>query len=226
MDNIARGFLGETLYTVKILTREQVPQLRKLQSEVIAALPDANTLQPLSDEEFSYILTGHGLMIGVFVADELIAFRALLEPMIDDEHLGRDCGIPEQKLPRVLYQEISNVSPRYRGYGLQKTMAQIIMKQIDLSRFDYICATVKPLNIPSLKDKFAQGMVVAGLKEKYGNKLRYIFYKELNGEKPTFTEARLLLMSDITGQQQLLKKGFVGTDMFEQNEQWYVTYRK
>ncbi|WP_102693246.1 N-acetyltransferase [Rummeliibacillus pycnus] len=226
MDNIAQGFLGETLYTVKILTREQVPQLRKLQSEVIAALPDANTLQPLSDEEFSYILTGHGLMIGVFVADELIAFRALLEPMIDDEHLGRDCGIPEQKLPRVLYQEISNVSPRYRGYGLQKTMAQIIMKQIDLSRFDYICATVKPLNIPSLKDKFAQGMVVAGLKEKYGNKLRYIFYKELNGEKPTFTEARLLLMSDITGQQQLLKKGFVGTDMFEQNEQWYVTYRK
>lgn len=226
MDNIAQGFLGETLYTVKILTREQVPQLRKLQSEVIAALPDANTLQPLSDEEFSYILTGHGLMIGVFVADELIAFRALLEPMIDDEHLGRDCGIPEPKLPRVLYQEISNVSPRYRGYGLQKTMAQIIMKQIDLSRFDYICATVKPLNIPSLKDKFAQGMVVAGLKEKYGNKLRYIFYKELNGEKPTFTEARLLLMSDITGQQQLLKKGFVGTDMFEQNEQWYVTYRK
>ncbi len=226
MTTIAEGLLGSTPYTVEILTMPHIPQLEKLQAEVCAALPDKNTLQPLSEEEFSYILNDHGLMIGVYVDDELIAFRALLEPIIDDEHLGRDCDIPEEKLSRVLYQEISNVSPRYRGYGLQKKMAQIIMDQIDLSRFDYICATVKPLNIPSLKDKFSQGLLVAGLKEKYGNKLRYIFYKNLNEEKPTFTEARALLMSDTTGQQQLLKEDFLGTDMFEQDGQWFISYRR
>ncbi len=198
MTYIAQGNLGETPYTVKVLTMEQLPQLEKLQAEVLAALPDENTLQPLSEEEFTYILNGHGLMIGVYVGEELIAFRALLEPPIDDEHLGRDCGIAEEELPRVLYQEISNVSPRYRGYGLQKKMAQIIMEQID----------------------------VAGLKAKYGNKLRYIFYKKLNEVNPTLTEARALLMSDTTGQQQLLKEGFLGTDMFEQDGEWFVTYRK
>ncbi len=226
MTYIAQGNLGETPYTVKVLTMEQLPQLEKLQAEVLAALPDENTLQPLSEEEFTYILNGHGLMIGVYVGEELIAFRALLEPPIDDEHLGRDCGIAEEELPRVLYQEISNVSPRYRGYGLQKKMAQIIMEQINLSKYDYICSTVKPLNIPSLKDKFSQGLLVAGLKEKYGNKLRYIFYKKLNEVNPTFTEVRALLMSDTTGQQQLLKEGFLGTDMFEQDGKWFVTYRK
>lgn len=226
MTTIAQGVLGVTPYKVEVLSHEQLPQLEKLQDEVITALQDQNTLQPLSEEEFSYILDDHGLMIGVYVDDELIAFRALLEPMIDDEHLGRDCGISEEELPRVLYQEISNVSPRYRGYGLQKKMAQIIMEQIDLSRFDYICATVKPLNIPSLKDKFSQDLLVAGLKEKYGNKLRYIFFKKLKNEKPVFTEARALKMSDTTGQQQLLKEGFLGTDMFEHDGQWFVTYRK
>ena len=226
MTNIANGFLGEIPYSAQILSVKNISELEKLQTEVIDALPDKNTLQPLSEEEFKFILSDHGLMIGVYVEGELIAFRALLEPIIDEEHLGRDCGIPEENLPRVLYQEISNVSPRYRGHGLQKKMAQIIMEQVDLSRFDYICATVKPLNIPSLKDKFSQGLMIAGLKVKYGDKLRYIFYKKLNGEKPIFSESRALLMSDTTGQQQLLKEGFLGTDMFEMKDQWYVTYKK
>ncbi|WP_146552873.1 GNAT family N-acetyltransferase [Rummeliibacillus sp. SL167] len=226
MTNITQGFLGETLYRVQVLTKKDIPQLLKLQDEVMAALSDRHTVQPLSVGELNNILTGNGLMIGIYVEDELIAFRAVLKPIIDEEHLGRDCGIPDEELSRVLYQEISNVSPRYRGYGLQKKMAQIIMAQVDLNRFDYICATVQPLNIPSLKDKFSQGLMIAGLKVKYGDKLRYIFYKELKGEVPTFSEARALRMSDITGQQQLLKEGFLGTDMFEMRDHWFVTYRK
>ena len=34
--------------------------------------------------------------------------------------------------------------------------------------------TVAPFNIPSLKDKFAQGMEVAALKEKYSGSMRYV----------------------------------------------------
>lgn len=226
MKTIAQGFLNDIPYKVQILTQRNIPQLKRLQSEVIDALPDENTLQPLSEEEFRYILSNHGLMIGVYVEDELIAFRAVLEPSIDEEHLGKDCGVPEEELTRVLYQEISNVSPRYRGYGLQKRMAQLIMEQVDLSRFDYICATVKPLNIPSLKDKFNQGLRIAGLKVKYGNKLRYIFFKKLHEKVPIFSEETALKMSDIIGQQQLLKEGFLGTEMFEHEGEWFVTYRK
>ena len=123
-------------------------------------------------------------MIGAYVGEELIAFRALLNPPIDEEHLGYDCGIAENEFQRVLYQEISNVSPKYRGYGLQKTLATVVMENIDLEKYDYVCSTVKPYNIPSLKDKFSQDLVIKGLKIKYVDKLRYIFIKTYDKRCP------------------------------------------
>lgn len=177
MEIIYDGMLGETPFFVIKLTPQHLQQVEELQVAVYEALADKSILQPLSTEEFEYILNGHGMMIGAYVGEELIAFRALLNPPMDEEHLGYDCGIAENEFQRVLYQEISNVSPKYRGYGLQKTLATVVMENIDLEKYDYICSTVKPYNIPSLKDKFSQDLVIKGLKIKYVDKLRYIFLK-------------------------------------------------
>ncbi len=226
MNDIAKGTIGGNVYHASILTADHLPAIMVLQEEVIGALTDRDSLQPLSEEEIIHIFNGNGLMIGIFIADELIAFRAVLLPEVDEEHLGLDCGIPQEQLSRVLYQEISNVSPRYRGLGLQKKMASIIMDQIDLSLYDYVCATVKPLNIPSLKDKFSQGFHVAGLKEKYGGKLRYIFLKNLKENVPSFTQEQETAMTDTLGQQRLIKAGFIGTHMLQRDGQWIVVYRK
>ena len=227
MEIIYDGMLGETPFFVIKLTLQHLQQIEELQVEVYEALADQSILQPLSTEEFEYILNGHGMMIGAYVGEELIAFRALLNPPIDDEHLGYDCGIAENEFQRVLYQEISNVSPKYRGYGLQKTLATVVMENIDLEKYDYVCSTVKPYNIPSLKDKFSQDLVIKGLKIKYVDKLRYIFYKDLRQEmSPNFTEKQVISMGDTTAQQQLLKQGFLGTSMFEENNDWFVVYEK
>lgn len=227
MEIIYDGMLGETPFFVIKLTLQHLQQIEELQVEVYEALADQSILQPLSTEEFEYILNGHGMMIGAYVGEELIAFRALLNPPIDEEHLGYDCGIAENEFQRVLYQEISNVSPKYRGYGLQKTLATVVMENIDLEKYDYVCSTVKPYNIPSLKDKFSQDLVIKGLKIKYVDKLRYIFYKDLRQEmSPNFTEKQVILMGDTTAQQQLLKQGFLGTSMFEENNDWFVVYEK
>lgn len=227
MEIIYDGMLGETPFFVIKLTLQHLQQIEELQVEVYEALADQSILQPLSTEEFEYILNGHGMMIGAYVGEELIAFRALLNPPIDEEHLGYDCGIAENEFQRVLYQEISNVSPKYRGYGLQKTLATIVMENIDLEKYDYVCSTVKPYNIPSLKDKFSQDLVIKGLKIKYVDKLRYIFYKDLRQEmSPNFTEKQVISMGDTTAQQQLLKQGFLGTSMFEENNDWFVVYEK
>jgi len=227
MEIIYDGMLGETPFFVIKLTLQHLQQIEELQVEVYEALADQSILQPLSTEEFEYILNGHGMMIGVYVGEELIAFRALLNPPIDEEHLGYDCGIAENEFQRVLYQEISNVSPKYRGYGLQKTLATVVMENIDLEKYDYVCSTVKPYNIPSLKDKFSQDLVIKGLKIKYVDKLRYIFYKDLRQEmSPNFTEKQVISMGDTTAQQQLLKQGFLGTSMFEENNDWFVVYEK
>lgn len=227
MEIIYDGMLGETPFFVIKLTLQHLQQIEELQVEVYEALADQSILQPLSTEEFEYILNGHGMMIGAYVGEELIAFRALLNPPIDEEHLGYDCGIAENEFQRVLYQEISNVSPKYRGYGLQKTLATVVMENIDLEKYDYVCSTVKPYNIPSLKDKFSQDLVIKGIKIKYVDKLRYIFYKDLRQEmSPNFTEKQVISMGDTTAQQQLLKQGFLGTSMFEENNDWFVVYEK
>lgn len=224
---IHNGLLGKTPYEVYILNKTHVDEIIALQQKVYEALPNKTILQPLTDEELLYILNGQGLMIGAFVNDIMIAFRALLIPEMDEEHLGYDIGLETaEDLQRVIYQEISNVDPDYRGFGLQKILATVIMKEVDLSKFDYICATVMPYNIASLKDKFAQGMYIGALKYKYGGKLRYVFAKPLHSTVEFNDELGYRSMDDIDGQQQLLNSGYLGVSMQKKEEDWYVAYQK
>lgn len=218
--------LGDLSISVRHLTMEDMEIIEELQQRVYDALPEKSVLQPLSTEEFQEILGDKGMMIGVFTEGKMIGFRALVEPPIDEEHLGYDCGLTEDQLSRVLYQEISNVDPEYRGFNLQKKMAKWIMDEVDLSRYDYICSTVKPLNIPSLKDKFSQGLIVKALKIKYVDKLRYVFFKELKNERIIYKEQVYMPMNDIVAQQNLLKEGYVGTKMSEDNGEWFVVYER
>lgn len=204
------------LFHVTLLSLEHIEQILLLQNVVVEALEDKSRLQPLSQEEFQYILEGNGMMIGAFIENELIAFRALLVPPIDDEHLGLDIGIPERELHRVIYQEISNVHPNWRGNGMQKILATVIMDELQKedSKYDYVCCTVAPFNIPSLKDKFAQGMEIAALKEKYGGSMRYVFVKELRGVKERdWTDIKSVPMNNAGGQQALLSEGYRGFEM-------------
>ncbi|MED3122759.1 MULTISPECIES: N-acetyltransferase [Bacillus] len=214
-------------FHVTLLPLENIEQILSLQNVVVEALEDKSRLQPLSLEEFQYILEGNGMMIGAFIENKLIAFRALLVPPIDEEHLGLDIGIPESELHRVIYQEISNVHPNSRGNGMQKILATVIMDELQKedSKYDYVCCTVAPFNIPSLKDKFAQGMEIAALKEKYGGSLRYVFVKELRGGKErNWTDVKSVPMSDAVGQQALLSEGYRGYEMEKIDDTFIVKF--
>ncbi|HFJ9441655.1 MULTISPECIES: GNAT family N-acetyltransferase [Bacillus] len=216
-------------FHVTLLSLEHIEQILSLQNVVVEALEDKSRLQPLSLEEFQYILEGNGMMIGAFIENELIAFRALLVPPIDDEHLGLDIGIAESELHRVIYQEISNVHPNSRGNGMQKILATVIMDELQKedSNYDYVCCTVAPFNIPSLKDKFAQGMEIAALKEKYGGSMRYVFVKELRGDKENdWVDIKTVPMSDFDGQKKLLAEGYRGHKMEKYNETYSVQFAK
>lgn len=216
-------------FHITLLSREHIEKILSLQNVVVGALEDKSRLQPLSLEEFQYILEGNGMMIGAFIENELIAFRALLVPPIDEEHLGLDIGIAESELHRIIYQEISNVHPNCRGNGMQKILAKVIMDELQKedSKYDYVCCTVAPFNIPSLKDKFAQGMEIAALKEKYGGSLRYVFVKELRGDKERdWTEIKSVPMSNAGGQQALLSEGYRGYEMEKVDGDFVVKFRR
>ncbi|QQZ08935.1 GNAT family N-acetyltransferase [Heyndrickxia vini] len=215
-----------TPYKVTRLTSCDIDQILLLQDLVVSALEDKKILQPLTLEEFKFILEGNGLMVGAFVNEQLIAFRALLVPTIDSDHLGYDIGLAKEELPSVVYQEISNVHPQYRGNHLQKILAKIIMNELSKlsGKYSYICCTVAPFNIPSLKDKFSQGMEIAALKEKYGRRLRYVFVKKLGDVNNFWTKKVTLNMNDTEGQQGLLLKGWRGIRMEVRGDEIWVEY--
>ncbi|MEF7561162.1 GNAT family N-acetyltransferase [Bacillus thuringiensis] len=223
----ARLKQNNELFHVTLLSLEHIEQILLLQNVVVEALEDKSRLQPLSQEEFQYILEGNGMMIGAFIENELIAFRALLVPPIDDEHLGLDIGLLESELHRVIYQEISNVHPNWRGNGMQKILATVIMDELQKedSKYDYVCCTVAPFNIPSLKDKFAQGMKIAALKEKYGGSMRYVFVKELREDNERdWTDIKSVPMNNAGGQQALLSEGYRGYKMEKVDEDFVVKF--
>jgi hypothetical protein len=108
---------------------------------------------------------------------------------------------------------------------------------------------VAPYNIPSLKDKFAQGMQIAALKEKYGGLLRYVFVRDLaqgggaevgvteppdsmaaaavtETETETAAETILIPMRDTAAQQQKLAAGWRGFRMEQKNNEIWVHYRR
>lgn len=215
-------------WNYKIVAPEEVPELIALQKVAIARLELKDSLQPLTDEEFEYIVSGNEFIIGVYNDQKLIAFRAMLVPQMNGAHLGLDAGLQLNELSRVIYQELSIVHPGYRGKGLQTQMGVLAMSKVDRSRYDHVCATVAPFNIPSLKDKFALGLQIVALKQKYGGKLRYVFMKKLNDNPyadKTFVEERIIKMSDTLKQQQVLSEGYVGVSMHNETE-WVVKYHR
>lgn len=215
-------------FHIRELEEDDLRDALGIQREVADSLEDEDVLAMLSEEELLFIMHGGGVIIGVFIGDQLIALRATLVPEVDEEHLGYDIGLQTEELATVLYQEVSCVAVNYRGHGLQKLMANVLMEQVEASDYTYVCATVAPFNIPSLKDKFAQQMDVKVLKEKYGGKLRYIFVKSLHdlGEKPAHETEQLIPMSNIALQQELLSDGWTGTGMTERSDEWLVKYEK
>lgn len=211
---------------VTYLAMTDLGQIETVQQDVMDTLTEGSQYQSLSTEEFVKLLTDRTL-IGAYHKGTLIAFRALLIPPLDDEHLGYDIGYPPEGLERIIYQEVTNVHPDYRGYGLQQHLGRLLMRELEHgSRFDLVCATVAPFNIPSLKDKFALGLRIGALKPKYGGKLRYIFMKELHSDWRPAGEATWLEMGETEQQGALLKAGWYGTSMTRDGERWLVKYER
>lgn len=230
MKVIYRGKLkNNEPFTVKKLTKHYLQKILTLQDVVYDHLENKEILQKLTEDEFLYILDGNGFAIGAFVNDTLIGVRALLVPPIDEEYLGVAVGLKEEDLDKVIYQEISFIHPSYRGNRLQQQLAKIIMDELNASDhpYRYVCCSVAPFNIPSLKDKFNQQMEVKALKNIYDGKLRYIFIKDLEEtEKFEWIESKEVALENIQLQQQLLSSGWIGYQLINKENEYYILFGK
>ncbi|REB06438.1 GNAT family N-acetyltransferase [Sporosarcina sp. BI001-red] len=217
---------GTSLPVIK-LTESDLPEITQLQTKVIEHLSEKTFLQPLTNEDFKYILEGTGVLVGVRAEGNLIAFRALLDPGEDPEHLGKDAGIPHELWSSVLYSEITNVDPAFRGNGLQRQLGKIVMEEIDTNQYKFVCTTVAPFNIASIKDKFELGMHIAALSVKYETLTRYIMMKSLVTEVMVSDDTSIEVgMGENEEQQKLLQSGWIGTSIQACEEGYTVVYRK
>lgn len=165
---------------IKYLNISNLLEVMNLQKIVFSYLDKKGQLETLSEKEFEVVL-GNKYSIGVYESGELIAFRTLLVPDINDEnHLADDIGVDRRK---SIYSEISLVHPKYRGRKLQSKMgALLIEKVIEENSYNYVLATVAPDNIASLKDKFKLGFKIYRTKYKYNQKLRHVMMLDLSDQ--------------------------------------------
>lgn len=205
-----------------LLNVQHLEAIEQLQDRVATNLERADQLQKLTHDEIRIILHQE-LFAGVWVAGQLVAARAFLYTPEDEEHLAKDVGIQKDEWKDVIYSEISLVDPSYQGHGLQKQMGAWWMERLQTSPYRYVCATVAPFNIPSMKDKFQLGMSIGALKVKYGGKLRYIFVHDFHHTLEVGT-VQSVPMADTEEQQRLLASGARGIGMVQQDGVWMVDY--
>ncbi|ARK32278.1 hypothetical protein [Halalkalibacter krulwichiae] len=235
MEILARGTLVnqttkcEEPFLVRTLTKQHLSQVLQVQQQVTWHLEVKESLQPLTVEEFEHVFSDGGLMIGAFVGEQLIAFRVLLFPRDHPENLGRDLGLSLEEQEKVVHQELSCVLPQYRGNRLQNQLAQLIMKKFQEQKlpYRYLCCTVFPTNVPSVKDKFKQEMLIVKITEKYSGKRRYIFLKDLEQHRLLDLQTVIaVVMTDYEQQKALLTTGYYGFDTKEENGERKILFAK
>ncbi|MBR1478892.1 MAG: N-acetyltransferase [Lachnospiraceae bacterium] len=109
--------------------------------------------------------------------DEAAGYFIFRYPGIKEDNLGRDIGLSDEELERVVHMESAAVLPRYRGLSLQSKMLCYGEELIDKSKYKYFLATVSPDNPHSFQTFENNGYELAATKEKYGGLMRRIYLK-------------------------------------------------
>lgn len=230
--NVNQGILKamKKSYEARLLNIKDIKSIINLQNTVYENLINKSNLEKLTKEEYNFILSGNGLIIGIYVKKKLIALRALLDPGNEPEHLGLVIGLSKQELDKVIYQEISFVHPDYQGNNLQKIMANLIMKELNKKShsYSYVCATVAPDNIPSLKDKFSQEMEIRAFVTIYGEKQRYVFVKEFKGcnNNKKINKEIYIDLDNVHEAKKHLSLGWKGIELCQESKRYFIKFTK
>lgn len=110
---------------------------------------------------------------------EMVACFMVRYPGQEEDNLGRDLGLNQEELNRVVHMESAVVLPEYRGRGLQRAMLKYAEERIDQSKYRYLMATVSPDNPHSYHSLEKSGYELKLTKEKYGGFMRRIYMKIL-----------------------------------------------
>jgi len=226
--NIKRKNLGtfreEIDYEMRFLNEGYLEDIARLQEIMAQNLQDKEIFRLRAPEEFRELLAQKRTVIGVLTEDGLIAYNMVCFPKEDGENFGVDINLPQSELKKVAHLKAVVVHPDYRGNELQKRLANIHLKVLQELGYEHVCSTVSPKNTISIQNHLASGFVVKGLKIKYGDRLRYIMYKNIFRTFVPGPKVVAINSTDTDVQKMLIDQGFVGFKIQIQNGGWQVMY--
>ena len=201
----------EVSYDLTFLDEGRLTDIVDLQALIVKELDDPELFHPDSIHFIRDRIRKRGRVIGITSENRLIAYRIISFPGSDPDNLGIDLELAENELPRVAHLEFFVVHPEYRGNALQlKTIPPAISVLHDFG-YEHLCATASPKNYPAVSNLLKGGFVIKELKEKYGGKLRYILYQNLNIPISRGIKHRITIANaDIEGQGNALMQGYYG----------------
>lgn len=158
----------------------EIPLLHKLIMQVWEEMEnkDLFVVENTTEEWLRTYLDGRGFGVTARNQDgELAGLLIVCFPGEDEDNLGRDIGIPETELAKVVHMDTSVVAANHRGHGLEQRMLEYAEICLTGSGYRYLMATVSPDNPASLHSLEKAGYHVVLTKEKYGGYLRHILLK-------------------------------------------------
>lgn len=214
----------EMAYQIKFLDINSIDDVIKLQEIMVQALPDKEIFRLTTPEEFRDILVEQRSVIGVLTKHGLIAYNVVSFPGKEGDNFGIDIGLAQGELGKVAHLKAVVVHPDYRGNQLQRRLGKAHTEVIRDLGYRHVCSTVSPKNAVSIQNHFANGFVIKGLKVKYGDRLRYIMYKNIFRSFVPAPEVIGIDSTDTDGQKTLIDRGFAGFEIQTQNKGWRVMY--
>lgn len=212
---------------IRRLSYPDMKNIVHLQDLVVEGLQDYSSYYPLTPDEVEMLLGKSGISLGAFKAEEeLIGYAAAYFPGSRQDNLGLDMGFSGEKLLQAAHIETGLVHPSFRGQGWQyRLYKELIEDMVKQKKYRYIFSTVACDNYPALRNSIRLKLFIAGLREKYGNKLRYLLSRDLQWSfeinRDTIVKCR---NTDIKLQQRLLEQGYCGFDVESETDAIIVSY--
>lgn len=193
---------------------------------IFGALPDPDMYVPEVSDFVDWHLEGErGFTFGLFVEDALAALTVLGLPQPGMPNFATDLPAPPPDLTQVAHIASSMVDPRYRGFGLQKRLfAYRALIAVGAKR-PILTARVALTNPVSWRNMFNCGMVIGQLLVMHGDKLRFLFVRDLRQAPHTIAETeQTVALRDIEGHRTALGSGLVGYRAFLRDGAWEIGY--
>ncbi|WP_409227212.1 hypothetical protein [Gudongella sp. SC589] len=220
-------------YVAKLVSYEALDHMVDLIQRVYNALPNKEVLFVDSYEDMKQDLDEGAKVIGIYGEEnQMIAYRYVSFPGLQERNLGRDVGLSEHELEKLCQLETTVVDPPYRGNNLQYMTLSLMKPIVAAEGYKHMACTISPYNYFSVNNIMRHGLKIKDLKKKYGTLpdnsdgiWRYILHERIDREEDFVVDKMVNVpMTMIQKQKELLEAGFVGHRLHRDQSLDYVQY--